>query len=202
MSRHTSINSRRSSILITNSQRRWSRIYDNIDDRRISNVSVLSASENVISSERRGSTLSVESRIGQSTSNINEQINMPGSDSEVNEEIIDSIRNEKLMVRAIPYMSLPMASIFFILNVIIPGSGTIACGISLFCCGTVRLGTEVHGGEGLVYEAFFINISIGIFQFLTVPMMEKHNEIKRHKRERELKLNTIAALKNSIKIPI
>lgn len=68
------------------------------------------------------------------------------------------------LVRALPYVPVSLAYTCLMLNIIIPGSGTIIAGISMMCCGEPR--GQVKPDE--MFHQFTTNIFVGVSQFFTV----------------------------------
>ncbi|ESO12528.1 hypothetical protein HELRODRAFT_159084 [Helobdella robusta] len=66
---------------------------------------------------------------------------------------------------AIPYLPKKVAVICLILNLIIPGSGTIFSGLLVLICGQPRMGSK----DGIYASTLCVNVAVGSMQLLTVP---------------------------------
>uniref|UniRef100_A0A914UJK4 Protein SPEC3 n=1 Tax=Plectus sambesii TaxID=2011161 RepID=A0A914UJK4_9BILA len=72
-----------------------------------------------------------------------------------------------LMHEAIPFLPVPVAIVCLILNVIIPGSGTILCGICALCMGQPRINMK----EGRKIVTLIVNFMVGVSQFFTITFL-------------------------------
>uniref|UniRef100_A0A915PM78 Protein SPEC3 n=1 Tax=Setaria digitata TaxID=48799 RepID=A0A915PM78_9BILA len=72
-----------------------------------------------------------------------------------------------IMHEAIPFLPVPVALICLFFNVVIPGSGTILCGISALCMGQPRINFK----EGRKLVTLFVNFLVGISQFFTITFL-------------------------------
>ncbi|KAK2156477.1 hypothetical protein LSH36_212g01003 [Paralvinella palmiformis] len=114
---------------------------------------------------------------------------------------------------AIPYLPQWLAVVCLIVNIFIPGLGTMIAGCSVFCCGKSR----IYIKEGLLMKAVYINIMVGVMQMFTVPFMlvgwfwsfvwgiymiilavENKNEEKA-RREKELQAKALTALNANLR---
>ncbi|CDW59033.1 protein SPEC3 [Trichuris trichiura] len=71
--------------------------------------------------------------------------------------------NETPLYSSIPFLPLPVAIVSLLLNILLPGSGTILAGLAVAVVGKPRLMVQ----EGRVILSVVINICVGIFQFIT-----------------------------------
>jgi len=80
----------------------------------------------------------------------------------------------KLIVRdspvraAIPILPMPLATLCFVLNLLVPGFGTIMSGLFVLCCccGRTRYDEECDGDTK--FCSFVMNCVIGLSQFATI----------------------------------
>uniref|UniRef100_F1L9T3 Protein SPEC3 n=1 Tax=Ascaris suum TaxID=6253 RepID=F1L9T3_ASCSU len=72
-----------------------------------------------------------------------------------------------IMHEAIPFLPVPVAILCLILNIFIPGSGTVLSGISALCMGQPRINLK----EGRKLVTLFVNFLVGISQFFTVTFL-------------------------------
>ncbi|CAD5121323.1 DgyrCDS9850 [Dimorphilus gyrociliatus] len=84
------------------------------------------------------------------------------------EEKGKTITNTDSYIRtAIPYLPQSLAILCLILNILLPGSGTILSGLCLFCCGKSRLASK----DNDIMTVLCVNICIGISQLFTVTFL-------------------------------
>ncbi|KAI0229729.1 hypothetical protein LSAT2_019835 [Lamellibrachia satsuma] len=132
------------------------------DDRRRSSV----ASQMSWASQHRDSTRSGDSRISQvDLANLQNATAQDGDDKKDKSQTTGS--TDSYTRSAIPYMPLPVAIVCFLLNMFIPGAGTMLSGLSILCCGKVRLSSK----EGTPMTALYVNIMVGVAQLFTVTFM-------------------------------
>uniref|UniRef100_A0A0K0ED68 Protein SPEC3 n=1 Tax=Strongyloides stercoralis TaxID=6248 RepID=A0A0K0ED68_STRER len=72
-----------------------------------------------------------------------------------------------MMHEAIPFLPVPVALICLLLNIIIPGTGTIFSGFFVLCMGQPRVNCK----EGRKLVSLLINILVGISQFFTITFL-------------------------------
>jgi len=72
-----------------------------------------------------------------------------------------------LMHEAIPFLPLPAALVCLVLNIFLPGSGTVSSGFFGLCMGQPR----VNFKEGRKLMTLFINLLVGVSQFFTIPFL-------------------------------
>ncbi|CAJ0590768.1 unnamed protein product [Cylicocyclus nassatus] len=72
-----------------------------------------------------------------------------------------------LMHEAIPFLPLPVALFCMMMNVIIPGTGTILSGVSALCLGQPRVNMK----EGRKLVTLVVNLLVGISQFFTITFL-------------------------------
>ncbi|VDM75302.1 unnamed protein product [Strongylus vulgaris] len=68
------------------------------------------------------------------------------------------------MHEAIPYLPIPVALLCFLLNLLIPGTGTIMSGLLALCLGQPRVNLK----RGRKFVTLAVNLLVGISQFFTV----------------------------------
>ncbi|XP_055495336.1 protein stum-like [Leucoraja erinacea] len=71
---------------------------------------------------------------------------------------------------AIPYMSRPLALGCLLLNIIVPGTGTIVSGLSLLCCSEPATPTGSKSSDETL-ALVCLNVWVGISQLFTVPFL-------------------------------
>uniref|UniRef100_A0A5S6R0T9 Protein SPEC3 n=1 Tax=Trichuris muris TaxID=70415 RepID=A0A5S6R0T9_TRIMR len=71
--------------------------------------------------------------------------------------------NETPLYSSIPFLPLPVAIVSLLLNILLPGSGTILAGLAVVVVGKPRLTVQ----EGRIILSVVINICVGVFQFIT-----------------------------------
>ncbi|XP_072907611.1 protein SPEC3-like [Hemitrygon akajei] len=71
---------------------------------------------------------------------------------------------------AIPYMSRPMAVTCLLLNIIVPGTGTILAGFTLVCCSDPGTPTGSRSSDERL-ALFCLNVWVGVSQLFTVPFL-------------------------------
>ncbi|GFO32282.1 nipped-b-like protein b [Plakobranchus ocellatus] len=76
-------------------------------------------------------------------------------------------RDESYIKSAIPYLPLSLAVTCLVLNILLPGLGTIVSGVSLLCCGRARLSTKPDQTLTIVCT----NCMVGLAQLFTVTFM-------------------------------
>ncbi|KAK3093966.1 hypothetical protein FSP39_022352 [Pinctada imbricata] len=112
--------------------------------------------------------------------------------------------NDSWIQSAIPYLPLGLSVLFLIMNIIIPGSGTVLSGLSILCCGKTRIQTK----DDQMVVALCVNVWVGVSQLFTVTfllvgwfwslswgikMVSLSLEYKRQKkRQREIDLQALA----------
>uniref|UniRef100_A0A1I7ZGZ1 Protein DETOXIFICATION n=1 Tax=Steinernema glaseri TaxID=37863 RepID=A0A1I7ZGZ1_9BILA len=72
-----------------------------------------------------------------------------------------------IMHEAIPFLPVPAAIVCLVLNVILPGSGTIISGFSALCMGQPRINFK----EGRKLVTLIVNFLVGISQFFTITFL-------------------------------
>ncbi|VDM97811.1 unnamed protein product [Thelazia callipaeda] len=72
-----------------------------------------------------------------------------------------------MMHEAIPFLPVPVAVLCFVLNIIVPGSGTIVSGLSALCMGQPR----IHFKEGRKLVTLLVNFLVGVSQFFTITFL-------------------------------
>lgn len=105
-----------------------------------------------------------------SVSSMKEGIIHRRTSKESNENIeYNRFKNNNSYIRsAIPCLPLPAAIICFILNMFLPGAGTVFSGILILCTGEPRLDNK---NENQRLPTLVINITIGICQLLTIVLL-------------------------------
>ncbi|XP_064621929.1 protein stum-like [Lineus longissimus] len=88
-------------------------------------------------------------------------VNPPGEDKPKSLVVSD----ESYIQSAIPILPLPVAILLFLLNIIIPGFGTVMSGFAIFCCGKTRVNSK--SGD-LKTITFCVNVWVGMAQLFTV----------------------------------
>ncbi|XP_064603586.1 uncharacterized protein LOC135469003 [Liolophura sinensis] len=74
--------------------------------------------------------------------------------------------DDALIRLAIPYLPVGLAVTCLITNILLPGSGTIISGFSIFCCGKARVPTK----DDHVIVTFCVNVWVGVAQLFTIPL--------------------------------
>ncbi|KAK2174192.1 hypothetical protein NP493_818g00019 [Ridgeia piscesae] len=132
------------------------------EDRRRSSV----ASQMSWTSQHRDSTRSGDSRVSQvDLANLQNAAAHDGDDKKDKSQATGS--TDSYTRSAIPYMPLSVAVICFLLNMFLPGIGTMVSGLSILCCGKSRLSSK----EGTPMTALYVNIMVGVAQLFTVTFM-------------------------------
>ncbi|TKR86608.1 hypothetical protein L596_011168 [Steinernema carpocapsae] len=72
-----------------------------------------------------------------------------------------------IMHEAIPFLPVPAAILCLVLNIILPGSGTIISGFSALCMGQPRINFK----EGRKLVTLIVNFLVGISQFFTITFL-------------------------------
>ncbi|KAK0415874.1 hypothetical protein QR680_012165 [Steinernema hermaphroditum] len=72
-----------------------------------------------------------------------------------------------LMHEAIPFLPVPAAILCLVLNIFLPGSGTIISGFSALCMGQPRINFK----EGRKIATLIVNLLVGISQFFTITFL-------------------------------
>ncbi|XP_063425807.1 uncharacterized protein LOC134709572 [Mytilus trossulus] len=124
------------------------------------------------------------------------------------------VPNDSWIMSVIPYLPLGLAVVYLILNIVIPGSGTILSGFSILCCGKCRVQTK--DDQRLV--TLCVNVCVGVSQLFTVTFLlvgwfwsiawgvnmvllaVELNRQKKQKRERDLQANVLNAFGNSMPV--
>jgi len=75
--------------------------------------------------------------------------------------VITTQKEPSAMRQAIPELPMPLAIVLLIVNILLPGIGTIIAGFSVFCCGNIG---ESGGSK---FGTFCINFWVGLLQLLT-----------------------------------
>ncbi|CAC5393719.1 unnamed protein product [Mytilus coruscus] len=122
--------------------------------------------------------------------------------------------NDSWIMSVIPYLPLGLAVVYLILNIVIPGSGTILSGFSILCCGKCRVQTK--DDQRLV--TLCVNVCVGVSQLFTVTFLlvgwfwsiawgvnmvllaVELSRQKKQQRERELQANVLNAFGNSMPV--
>lgn len=165
-----------------------------------------------LSTERQGSKLSLYSQGSISRRSPDYKFDyttiiMPAEDKR------NEFSPEESWIRvAIPYLPLKLSVTCLILNIIIPGSGTILSGFSIFCCAKSRVPIKYDQDAMLV---LCVNTWVGFAQFFTVTFLLvgwfwslawgirmillslEQREIQKQERERQLKVMAVSAMRRS-----
>uniref|UniRef100_A0A0N4Z8Z9 Protein SPEC3 n=1 Tax=Parastrongyloides trichosuri TaxID=131310 RepID=A0A0N4Z8Z9_PARTI len=72
-----------------------------------------------------------------------------------------------MMHEAIPFLPVPVALICLLLNIVLPGTGTIFSGFAVLCMGQPRVNCK----EGRKLVSLLVNILVGISQFFTITFL-------------------------------
>lgn len=72
-----------------------------------------------------------------------------------------------MMHEAIPFLPVPVALLCLLLNVLLPGSGTVMSGVSALCMGQPRINFK----EGRKLMTLIINFLVGVSQFFTITFL-------------------------------
>ncbi|XP_022088958.1 uncharacterized protein LOC110978339 [Acanthaster planci] len=76
--------------------------------------------------------------------------------------------NNHSLLAAIPYMHVGLAYMCLILNIFVPGSGTLISGFSLFCC---KAQPQQHTKKDELINSFCTNVCVAVSQLFTVPFL-------------------------------
>lgn len=123
-------------------------------------------------------------------------------------------QNDSWIRSAIPYLPLNLAVIYLILNIVLPGSGTILSGFSILCCGKCRVQTK--DDERLV--TLCVNVCVGVSQLFTITFLlvgwfwsiawgvtmvtlaVELNRREKQQREHDLQVLALSAFNNPVQV--
>lgn len=121
--------------------------------------------------------------------------------------------NNFYIISAIPYLPKTVAAVCLVLNVILPGSGTMLSGLSAFCCGKSRM----HTRENKLLTVCCVNVMVGLMQFFTVTFLlvgwvwslvwgiymvilaEEHRKELKAAHDRELQAKALVAMNGQLR---
>ncbi|XP_061168830.1 uncharacterized protein LOC133178084 [Saccostrea echinata] len=124
------------------------------------------------------------------------------------------VNSDPYIHSAIPYLPLQLSVICLVMNIFLPGSGTVLSGFAILFCGETRIQTK----EDQKTVTLCVNLSVGVSQLFTVTfllvgwfwslawgikLVTLSVEYKRHlkqKRERELQVIALKAFGSSMQV--
>ncbi|ESO83569.1 hypothetical protein LOTGIDRAFT_133311 [Lottia gigantea] len=90
------------------------------------------------------------------------------SNKPVEEKPKSPLTNTDSWIRsAIPHLPLGVAVLCLLLNIIIPGSGTMLSGVAILCCGRPR----VNSKDDHVIVTICVNVWVGFAQLFTITFL-------------------------------
>ncbi|XP_046364271.2 triadin-like [Haliotis rufescens] len=105
---------------------------------------------------------SVDFRVANATTVI---IPASGQDDEKQKSVVAN--NDSWIRSAIPFMPLSLAILCLLLNIVVPGTGTMLSGFAILCCGKSRVSTK----DDHVPITVCVNVWVGVAQLFTVTFM-------------------------------
>ncbi|XP_067682309.1 DNA ligase 1-like [Haliotis asinina] len=105
---------------------------------------------------------SVDFRVANATTVV---IPASGQDDEKQKSHVGS--NDSWIRSAIPYMPLSLSILCLLLNIVVPGTGTMLSGFAILCCGKSRVPTK----DDHVPITVCVNVWVGVAQLFTVTFM-------------------------------
>ncbi|XP_046571131.1 clumping factor A-like [Haliotis rubra] len=105
---------------------------------------------------------SVDFRVANATTVV---IPASGQDDEKQKAHVGS--NDSWIRSAIPYMPLSLSILCLLLNIVVPGTGTMLSGFAILCCGKSRVPTK----DDHVPITVCVNVWVGVAQLFTVTFM-------------------------------
>uniref|UniRef100_A0A915I214 Protein SPEC3 n=1 Tax=Romanomermis culicivorax TaxID=13658 RepID=A0A915I214_ROMCU len=141
-------------VILSPSRRRWQIVKSYLPQ-----IVEYGRKEGILAPKGREADQSNDKNDDQKQSKINEK------NRQIDEDLI-KITNEDVSAAhsAIPYLPVPLAIFCLILNVVLPGSGTIVSGLMVICVGQPRMLNE----ECRLFFAVFINFMVGLAQMCTI----------------------------------
>ncbi|XP_038075288.1 uncharacterized protein LOC119743038 [Patiria miniata] len=76
--------------------------------------------------------------------------------------------NNHSLLAAIPYMPVGLAYMCLLLNIFVPGLGTLIAGFSLFCC---KAEPQQHTKKDEIINSFCTNACVAVSQLFTIPFL-------------------------------
>ncbi|KAH3898212.1 hypothetical protein DPMN_022433 [Dreissena polymorpha] len=85
------------------------------------------------------------------------------------QEKADVFTHEDSWIRvAIPFLPLGVAVVCLLMNIVLPGSGTVLSGMCIFCCATPRIPSKYDQDSAAVC---CVNVLVGMAQFFTTTFL-------------------------------